>query len=58
MFLALEGADPNAVRAMQQFISEGAWDDAAILKHHWQEVDRDFGDTEGVLMLDGSDLPK
>jgi SRSO17 transposase len=25
MVLALDGADPNAVRALQLFISEGAW---------------------------------
>jgi hypothetical protein len=30
MILALQGADPNAVRAMQHFISEGAWDDTLI----------------------------
>ena len=31
MVLALEGADRNAVRAMQQFLSDGAWDDGAVL---------------------------
>src|ERR687894_320340 len=58
MVLALEGADRNAVRAMQQFLSEGAWDDAAILRRHWQEVEATLGDDEGVLTLDGSDFPK
>jgi SRSO17 transposase len=58
MVLALEGADRNAVRAMQQFLSEGAWDDDAILRRHWQEVDADLGDADGVLTLDGSDFPK
>ena len=43
MVLALDGAKPNAVRAMQLFISEGAWDDEALLKRHWQEVDARFG---------------
>ena len=56
--LSLKGAAPNAVRAMQQFVAEGAWDDAAILKRHWQEVDTDLGDDDGVLILDGSDFPK
>lgn len=32
MVLALRGADRNAVRGMQQFLSEGAWDDRAILQ--------------------------
>lgn len=58
MVLALEGANRNTVRAMQQFLSEGAWEDDTILQRHWQEVDRDLGDDDGVLTLDGSDFPK
>ena len=58
MVLALDGADRNAVRAMQQFLSEGAWDDQAILRQHWQEVESDLGDDDGVMTLDGSDFPK
>jgi SRSO17 transposase len=58
MVLALEGANRNAVRAMQQFLSEGAWDDEVILRCHWQEVETDLGDADGVLTLDGSDFPK
>jgi SRSO17 transposase len=58
MVLALHGADGNAIRAMQQFASEGAWDDAVILKRHWAEVDWTLGDEDGVLTLDGSDFPK
>ena len=58
MVLALEGADQNAVRGMQQFISQGAWDDAAMLQRHWQEVEQDLGDADGVFTLDGSDFLK
>jgi SRSO17 transposase len=58
LVLALEGAQPQTVRAMQQFISEGSWDDTAILHRHWQEVDRDLGEDDGTLILDGSDFPK
>jgi SRSO17 transposase len=58
MMLALRGADRNAVRAMQQFLSEGAWDDTAILHRLWPEIDADLGDDHGVLILDGSDFPK
>src|SRR5215212_11273228 len=58
MVLSLKGADHNAVRAMQQFVGEGTWDDTAILRRHWQEVDADLGDDDGVLILDGSDFPK
>jgi len=58
MVLALVGADRNAVRGMQQFLSAGPWDDAALLRRHWQEVEQTLGDDDGVLTLDGSDFPK
>jgi SRSO17 transposase len=57
MVLALEGAKRNTVRAMPQLLSEGAWEDDLIRQRHWLEVDRDLGDGEGVLTLDGSDFP-
>ncbi len=56
MALALEGGD---VQAMQQFISEGAWDDEVILKTHQQLVAETLGDSQtGVLIIDGCDFPK
>jgi SRSO17 transposase len=58
MVLVLEGANANAVRTLQLFISEGAWEDGALLKRHWQEVEQDLGEEEGVLTLDGSDFLK
>lgn len=59
MVLALRGADRNAVRTMQQFLSIGAWDDSAILHRLWSELAVDLGDPlDGVLILDGSDFPK
>jgi len=58
MVLALVGADRNAVRGMQQFLSAGPWDDDALLRRHWQEVEQTLGGDDGVLTLDGSDFPK
>src|SRR6266540_3274753 len=58
MVLTVTGADHNAVRAMQQVVAEGTWDDRAILCRHWQEVTADLGDDDGVLILDASDFPK
>ena len=58
MVLALKGDDQNEIRAMQHFISEGAWDDLDILRQHWREVAVDLGDEDGVFTLDGSDFPK
>lgn len=50
MMLHNNGDDPNGIRAMQHFISQGAWDDEAVLARHAQEVDHDLGDAEGVLI--------
>jgi len=58
MVLHLHGADRNAVRAMQQFLSEGAWDDRAIVQRLWHQLAADLADDDGVLVLDGSDFPK
>ena len=56
MMLELEGNNQNEIRAMQHFISEGAWDDDAVLARHRQEVAKDLGEEEGVFILDGSDF--
>jgi len=58
MILHMEGDNPNAIRASQQFLGQGAWKDGPILNRHWQEVDKDIGDENGVLITDGSDFPK
>jgi SRSO17 transposase len=61
MALRLFGADDAAartVRALQQFVGEGGWDDAAILAKHRRLVDETLGDDDGVLIIDGSDFPK
>jgi SRSO17 transposase len=58
MVRAVEGVHPKAVRAMHAFISAGAWDDETLLHRHWQEVARALRTEDGVLMGDGSDVPK
>ena len=55
--LALEGPYRKAVRARQQLLRERAWDDAAMLARHWPAVERELGDDDGVLLLDGRDVP-
>jgi|SRR5712692_10040749 len=55
--MALALPDGN-VRAMQQFIGEGAWDDTAILAAHQRLVAETLGEPDGVLIVDGSDFPK
>lgn len=58
MMLHLKGNDPKAIRNMQHFLSKGSWQDQDILNIHWQEVDKELGDDNGVLIVDGSGFPK
>ncbi|HLH74069.1 MAG TPA: transposase, partial [Chloroflexota bacterium] len=61
MALRLFGADEAAartVRALQQFVGEGGWDDEVILAKHRRLVDASLGEEDGVLIIDGSDFPK
>ncbi len=58
MMLNLKGDDANAIRSMQHFLSEGSWQDRAILQRHWQEVSQDLGDENGVLIGDDTGFPK
>ena len=58
MVIAQLGASEQAIRGMQQFLTDSTWDDAAILRRHWQEVAVDLDDAEGMLIVDGSDFPK
>jgi SRSO17 transposase len=58
MVLRERGKDSNAVRAVQQFIGEGAWDDDRISERHQQLVAEDLGEPDGTVTLDGSGFPK
>jgi SRSO17 transposase len=58
MVLALHGPDPAAVRAGQQFLSEGAWADAPLLARHQRLVAESLGEPDGVVIFDGSGFPK
>lgn len=58
MVLRERGKDINAVRAVQQFIGAGAWDDDRILERHQQLVAEDLGEPDATIILDGSGFPK
>jgi len=58
MVLAQIGADPNAIRGMQQFIGRGAWDSTPLMIHAQSLVSRWFGEDDGVVIVDGSGFPK
>ena len=58
MMLHLRGDDPRAIRNMQHFLSKSSWRDRDILTIHWQEVAKDLGAEDGVLIVDDSGFPK
>jgi len=61
MVLRLLGAEEGVearVRALQQFVGEGRWEDAAIVAEHQRVVDQTLGEDDGVLIVDGSDVAK
>jgi len=47
-----------AVRAVQQFLGEGAWEDAALLNRRERMVAEDIGEDEGVLICGKGDFLK
>lgn len=56
--LALYGADPNAVRALQQFITQSTWLAEKMILQHQTLVTTWLGDPSGVVIVDGSGVPK
>ena len=56
--LGAAGAADRRVRGLQDFLGVGGWDDAALLARHQQLVEATLGDPDGVLLIDGSDVPK
>lgn len=56
--LRLLGAGEAADRQVRHFVSEGMWDDTAVLRRHGGLVEASLGEEGGVLTVDGSDIPK
>ena len=53
-----ERVEDGNVRAMQQFLGAGGWQDEAILRQHQRLVDEALGELDGVLIVDDSGFPK
>ncbi len=58
MVLQLQEAEVAKVRAVQQFLGEGRWNDDLILQRREELVAEDLGEADAVLILDGSGFPK
>ncbi len=52
--MALDG---GSVGDWQRFIGEGAWDDGLIRAQHLRMVAESLGQDDGVLIVDGTELP-
>jgi len=53
-----EAVDGGVVRTLQKFISQGAWDDDAVLAELSQHVVEVLGDEDAVLIVDETGFPK
>lgn len=58
MILELKGLDPNAVRALDQFMGAGRWDARGLVQRHQELVAESLGHSAGVVIVDGSGFPK
>ncbi len=58
MVLALLGPEPNAVRAVEHFISQGQWEPQVLIVRYQELVAEWLGDPQGVVIVDGSGFPK
>lgn len=58
MVLALVGAAPEIIRAVQQFIGQSPWKLAPLIRQQQALVAEWLGQTDGVVIVDGSGFPK
>ena len=56
MALALRG--PEAVRALQRFVTEYQWDETWMRQRHWEQCAKLLADPQGVWSVDASEFPK
>ena len=54
--IALDHQQPDYL--LQHFVGAGRWDDQKLLAEFHEHVVEEFGDPDGVLVLDGSGFPK
>ncbi len=56
--IALATTGPKNVRSMQNFIGQSKWSCDPILAEHHRQTATWLGDSNGILAIDGSDMPK
>jgi SRSO17 transposase len=58
MILFLLGALPTAIRDLQRFMSQSAWDGRPLMMHLQSLVAKWLGEHDAVVIVDGSGFPK
>jgi SRSO17 transposase len=56
--IAFFGANPNAMRGLQRFISQETWPATGLIRLLQERVAEWLGDPDGVVIVDGSGFPK
>ncbi|MBV7329415.1 IS701 family transposase [Chloroflexi bacterium TSY] len=56
--IALATVGESGVRPLQSFVGQSRWSGEAMLAEHTRQTGELLGDANGVLLLDGSDIPK
>jgi hypothetical protein len=56
--IALEYEGQHAVRGMQNFLKDGIWNDAGMLKIYQYRLSSNISEPSGMINADGSDCPK
>ena len=58
MVLELLGTDERVIRTAQHFLGQSPWETTAVLEHAQGLIADWLGETDGVVILDGSGFPK
>lgn len=56
--IAIATVGLESVRPMQYFLGGSRWSDASLIAEHRRQSGRTLGRADGILILDGSDIPK
>ena len=56
--IALATLGTASVREMQYFLGESRWSDSGIIEEHRRQTGLTLGRQDGILIIDGSDIPK
>ena len=56
--IAMQYLGPSRVRALQNFMTTYRWDEPMVLKIAWRKLAELIAEENGMITLDGSDIPK